>query len=124
SWYVKTRSKPFQLYFESGFPYEGDQWISISATSWATAALSLTVPNPNKDADPKKEPEKGKRRAPSILTPDEGAVAVAFTQVSSHILVKQRNRELIMVLGTPPNTPGGEREARYVPVEELAKNKN
>jgi squalene cyclase len=44
SWYVKTRSKPFQIYFESGFPYEKDQWISISATSWATAALALTAP--------------------------------------------------------------------------------
>jgi hypothetical protein len=54
SWYVKTRSKPFQVYFESGFPYEKDQWISISATSWATAALALTVPSPGKDADPKK----------------------------------------------------------------------
>lgn len=43
SWYVKSRSKPFQVYFESGFPYEKDQWISISATSWATAALALTV---------------------------------------------------------------------------------
>src|SRR5207245_2194372 len=29
SWHVKTRSKPFQIYFESGFPYEKDQWISI-----------------------------------------------------------------------------------------------
>ena len=44
SWYVKSRSKPFQIYFESGFPYEKDQWISISATSWATAALALTAP--------------------------------------------------------------------------------
>ena len=44
SWHVKTRSKPFQIYFESGFPYEKDQWISISATSWATAALALTAP--------------------------------------------------------------------------------
>jgi Squalene-hopene cyclase C-terminal domain len=43
SWYVKSRSKPFQVYFESGFPYEKDQWISISATSWAMAALALTV---------------------------------------------------------------------------------
>jgi hypothetical protein len=54
SWYVKTRSKPFQVYFESGFPYEKDQWISISATSWATAALALTVPPPDKDAGPEK----------------------------------------------------------------------
>jgi hypothetical protein len=44
SWHVKTRSSPFQTYFESGFPYEKDQWISMSATCWATAALALTAP--------------------------------------------------------------------------------
>jgi hypothetical protein len=43
------------VYFESGFPYEKDQWISISATSWATAALALTVPPPDKDAGPEKQ---------------------------------------------------------------------
>jgi len=40
SWKVKTRSKPFQPYYESGFPHEKDQFISISATGWATAALA------------------------------------------------------------------------------------
>ena len=29
SWYVKTRSFPFQTYFESGFPHGKDQWITI-----------------------------------------------------------------------------------------------
>jgi hypothetical protein len=43
SWYVKSRSKPFQPYFESGFPYEKDQFISIAASGWATAALVLAV---------------------------------------------------------------------------------
>ena len=41
SWFVASRSKPFQPYFESGFPYGKDQFISMSATSWAVAALSL-----------------------------------------------------------------------------------
>ncbi len=41
SWHVKTRSKPIQKYFESGFPHEKDQFISISATSWAVAALAI-----------------------------------------------------------------------------------
>jgi ankyrin repeat protein len=39
SWYVQSRSIPFQPYFESGFPHGHDQWISISATNWATMAL-------------------------------------------------------------------------------------
>ena len=42
SWYVRSRSAKFQPYFESGFPYEHDQWISSMATGWATAALALT----------------------------------------------------------------------------------
>jgi hypothetical protein len=43
SWHVKTRSIWIQPYFESGFPYGHDQWISAAGTSWATMALSLTV---------------------------------------------------------------------------------
>ncbi len=39
SWYVRSRSIPFQPYFESGFPHGHDQWISAAATSWATMAL-------------------------------------------------------------------------------------
>ena len=39
SWQVKTRSKPIQKYFESGFPHGQDQFISISATCWAIMAL-------------------------------------------------------------------------------------
>jgi hypothetical protein len=44
SWYVKSRSKPFQPYFETGFPYGKDQWISMAASSWATTALVLALP--------------------------------------------------------------------------------
>jgi squalene cyclase len=41
SWFIRSRSKPFQLYFESGFPHTKDQWISCAGTSWATVALTL-----------------------------------------------------------------------------------
>ena len=46
SWAVLTRSFPFQKYFESGFPYGHNQWISAAASSWATMALILTVEAP------------------------------------------------------------------------------
>lgn len=42
SWHVTTRAKPFQTYYESGFPHGKDQFISISATAWATLALLQT----------------------------------------------------------------------------------
>jgi hypothetical protein len=50
SWAVRSRSFPFQKYFESGFPYGRDQWISAAASSWATMALILTVEAPSEEA--------------------------------------------------------------------------
>lgn len=44
SWHVVSRSKPFQPYFESGFPHGRDQFISMAASAWATAALALAAP--------------------------------------------------------------------------------
>jgi squalene cyclase len=44
SWFVASRSKPFQPYFESGFPYGKDQFISMAASSWALTALALVCP--------------------------------------------------------------------------------
>ena len=44
SWYVKNRAMKLQPYFESGFPYEHDQWISTAATAWASIALTLSEP--------------------------------------------------------------------------------
>lgn len=41
SWYIKSRSKPFQPYYEGGFPHGKDQFISSSASGWATAALAI-----------------------------------------------------------------------------------
>jgi len=43
SWLVRSRSIWLQPYFESGFPYDTDQWISAAGTAWASMALSLTV---------------------------------------------------------------------------------
>jgi ankyrin repeat protein len=40
SWHVSSRATKFQIYFESGFPYGHDQWISTMATGWAAAALA------------------------------------------------------------------------------------
>jgi hypothetical protein len=44
SWLVRSRSVPFQAYYESGFPHKKDQFISMAATSWAVTALALTCP--------------------------------------------------------------------------------
>jgi hypothetical protein len=43
TWHVRSRSKPFQTYFESGFPHGKDQFISLAASSWATTALALAL---------------------------------------------------------------------------------
>jgi ankyrin repeat protein len=43
SWHVSSRATKFQIYFESGFPYGHDQWISTMATGWAVAALSPAI---------------------------------------------------------------------------------
>jgi len=45
SWFVKSRSHPFQTYFESGFPHGPDQFISAAASGWAVAALALACPS-------------------------------------------------------------------------------
>lgn len=41
SWHVRTRSRPIQVYFESGYPHEKDQYVSITAAAWATWAMIL-----------------------------------------------------------------------------------
>ena len=43
SWYVRSRAIKFQPYFESGFPYGHDQWISVAATAWAVMAIAPSV---------------------------------------------------------------------------------
>jgi ankyrin repeat protein len=43
SWYVRSRAPKIQPYFQSGFPFEHDQWISSAATAWAVMALAPTM---------------------------------------------------------------------------------
>jgi Prenyltransferase and squalene oxidase repeat len=47
SWFVHSRSDPFQPYYESGFPHGKDQFISMAASAWATSALALACPPSN-----------------------------------------------------------------------------
>jgi len=43
TWYVRSRAPKVQPYFESGFPYGDDQWISAAGTAWASTALATAV---------------------------------------------------------------------------------
>jgi N-acyl-D-amino-acid deacylase len=47
TWQVKTRSIWLQPYFESGFPYGRDQFISTAGTAWAAMALAIAAPPPS-----------------------------------------------------------------------------
>ena len=44
SWYLRSRSIPFQPYFESKFPHGPDQFISAAATNWASLTLITSLP--------------------------------------------------------------------------------
>jgi N-acyl-D-amino-acid deacylase len=46
TWRVKTRAIWLQPYFESGFPYGKDQFISTAGTAWAAMALAAAQPPP------------------------------------------------------------------------------
>jgi hypothetical protein len=54
SWYVRSRAPKFQPYFQSGFAFNHDQWISSTATAWAAMALapaaSTSVPSANRQS--------------------------------------------------------------------------
>jgi ankyrin repeat protein len=49
SWFVPSRSFPLQPYFQTGFPHGRSQFISLSATSWATMALAWTPQSATSD---------------------------------------------------------------------------
>ena len=46
TWRVKTRAIWVQPYFESGFPYGQDQFISTAGTAWAVMALAAAQAPP------------------------------------------------------------------------------
>ena len=50
TWHVITRADGFQPYYESGFPHDEDQFISIAASSWATMALLRTLSVSDEDS--------------------------------------------------------------------------
>src|SRR5262245_21435159 len=56
SWLVRSRSKPFQNYFETGFPHGKDQFISSAASGWAATALALACDPAPKKISAVKEP--------------------------------------------------------------------
>ncbi len=84
SWWVRSRTWPFQPHFDSGFPHGKDQWISAGGTAWAAMALLLTIEpasstgvfptaqqlialtelNRKRPVDPAREPQSG--AAPTI----------------------------------------------------------
>ena len=43
TWHVKTRSIWVQPYFDAGFPYGQEQFISAAGTAWASMALSMAA---------------------------------------------------------------------------------
>jgi ankyrin repeat protein len=43
SWFTRSRAIAIQPFFESGFPYGRDQFISAAATNWATMALATAI---------------------------------------------------------------------------------
>ncbi len=51
SWMVLSRSKPFQTYFETGFPHGDDQFISTMASAWATMVLLEASPRSPQASD-------------------------------------------------------------------------
>jgi hypothetical protein len=60
TWHVRSRSKPFQTYFESGFPHDKDQFISLAASSWATTALALALPPGERSAGRSEDSPRGR----------------------------------------------------------------
>jgi hypothetical protein len=63
SWLVRSRSRPFQTYYESGFPHGKDQFISMAASGWAVAALALSCPEVNAaNKSPSHPPATGGKR--------------------------------------------------------------
>lgn len=40
SWFVATRAKPVQVFFDNGDPHGKNQFISITATGWSVSALA------------------------------------------------------------------------------------
>jgi ankyrin repeat protein len=62
SWFVRTRSHPTQIYFESGFPHGASQFVSAAATNWATQALIVGAGKPGTTPTASSAPFRSQRR--------------------------------------------------------------
>jgi hypothetical protein len=67
SWLVRSRSRPFQAYYESGFPHGKDQFISIAASGWATTALALACPPGLGDKETRRQGDSRRFLSPRLL---------------------------------------------------------
>jgi hypothetical protein len=43
TWHVRARALPIQPYFQSGYPYDHDQWISAAGAAYSTLAIAAAV---------------------------------------------------------------------------------
>jgi ankyrin repeat protein len=90
SWWVRSRSWPFQPHFNGQFPHGKDQWISQGATAWAAMALLLTLeetpPAPAARgpaelmAKFKSSPVAPRKQADAVVPVDAQAAAVDFAR--------------------------------------------
>jgi len=81
TWHVKTRRVVEGLpYFETGFPYNIDQFISCTATGWAAAALSVYGTDGHVQALIAKPTTK--RREPSVVFSNDAKVERLFRAVT------------------------------------------
>jgi hypothetical protein len=84
SWWVKSRSWPFQTQFDSHFPYGEDQWISAGATALAVMALvpavepSAVTVAVNSGQLPAPSRPKEETASPAKKAPVKAGVAVEF----------------------------------------------
>jgi ankyrin repeat protein len=69
SWFVPSRSFPLQPYFATGFPHGRSQFISLSATCWATMALASTSAGPGSPQKEGSDPGKRRDPIPRLISP-------------------------------------------------------
>ncbi len=102
TWHVRTRMvSPAEVsppYFETGFPYKKDQFISYAGSCWATMALLSTIPT-----SPKSLP------APASYSEPSAENLPAFTQLTMAASYYGNVKKVAALLdaGAPANAPEG-----------------
>jgi hypothetical protein len=115
TWRVKTRMlSPAEVsppYFETGFPYKKDQFISYAATCWATMALLTTLPAQSTQRPP----------AQTFTIDRNPANLPAFTRltIAASYYGNLREVETLLNAGAPIDAPEGTR-SRHSPLQYAA----